>query len=103
MKKNKDKSLIKYEKKFNNVKNLNANKLFFSKNEIEKSVKTLDTKIKNSIDIAFIRIFNFHKNQKFKGFKIKDNYNNSFAIDQNQLIKLEYTFLAVEQATQVQF
>ena len=46
MKKNKDKSLIKYEKKFNNVKNLNANKLFFSKNEIEKSVKTLDIRLK---------------------------------------------------------
>ena len=70
VKKNKDKSLIKYEKKFNNIKSLNVNKLFYSKNEIEKSVKTLDKKIKNSIDIAFKRIFNFHKNQKFKGFKI---------------------------------
>ena len=34
VKKNKDKSLIKYEKKFNNVKSLNTNKLFFSKIEI---------------------------------------------------------------------
>ena len=38
MKKNEDKSLIKYEKKFNNVKNLNTNKLFFQ-NEIEKVLK----------------------------------------------------------------
>lgn len=79
VRKNKDKSIIKYEKKFNNLKYLKVNKLFFSKNEIEKNIKILDKKVKNSIDIAFIRIFNFHKNQKFKGFKIKDRYNNSFA------------------------
>ena len=54
-------------KKFNNVKNFEMQiNYFFQKNEIEKSVKTLDTKLKNSIDIAFIRIFNFHKNQKFQ-------------------------------------
>ena len=88
VKKNKDKSLIKYEKKFNNVKSLNANKLFFSKNEIEKSVKTLDTKIKNSIDIAFKRIFNFHKNQKFKGFKIKDSFNNSLSYRSKPINKI---------------
>ena len=88
VKKNKDKSLIKYEKKFNNVKSLNANKLFFSKNEIEKSVKTLDIKIKNSIDIAFKRIFNFHKNQKFKGFKIKDSFNNSLSYRSKPINKI---------------
>ena len=58
VRKNKDKSIIKYEKKFNNLKYLNVNKLFFSKNEIEKNIKILDKKVKNSIDIAFIRIFN---------------------------------------------
>ncbi len=79
VKKNKDKSIIKYEKKFNNLKYLNVNKLSFSKNEIEKNIKILDKKVKESIDIAFSRIFNFHKNQKFKGFKFKDRYNNSFA------------------------
>ena len=88
VKKNKDNSIIKYEKKFNNIKSLNANKLFFSKNEIEKSVKTLDKKVKNSIDIAFNRIFNFHKNQKFKGFKIKDRYNNSFAYRSKPIDKI---------------
>ena len=88
VKKNKDKSLIKYEKKFNNVKSLNANKLFFSKNEIEKSVKTLDKKVKNSIDIAIKRIFNFHKNQKFKGFKIKDNFNNSLSYRSKPINKI---------------
>ena len=79
VKKNKDQSVIKYEKKFNNIKNLNSKDLFFSKNEIEKNIKKLDKKVKNSIDIAFSRISTFHKNQKFKGFKIKDSYNNLFA------------------------
>ncbi len=88
VKKNKDKSIIKYEKKFNNVKSLNVNKLFFSKNEIEKSIKILDKKVKNSIDIAFKRIFNFHKNQKFKGFKIKDNFNNSFSYRSKPISKI---------------
>ena len=88
VKNNKDKSLIKYEKKFNKIKSLNANKLFYSKNEIEKSVKTLDKKIKNSIDTAFKRIFNFHKNQRFKSFKIKDNFNNSLSYRSKPINKI---------------
>ena len=88
VKKNKDKSIIKYEKKFNNLKNLKVNKLSFSRNEIENNIKILDKKVKNSIDIAFSRIFNFHKNQKFKGFKIKDRYNNSFAYRSKPISKV---------------
>ncbi len=76
VKKNKDQSLIKYEKKFNSVKKLSKNDLFFSKSEINKIVKRLDIKTKNSINLAFKRIYNFHKNQKFKDFKFLDNYKN---------------------------
>jgi len=75
----KDKSLIKYEKKFNSLKNLNKNKLFFSNSEINKSINNLDRKVKSSIDLAFNRIVSFHKKQKFKGFKIKDRYDNIFS------------------------
>ena len=78
VRKDKDKSLIKYEKKFNSLKNLNRNKLFFSNSEIKKNINSLDIKVKNSIDLAFNRITNFHRKQKFKGFKIKDKYNNIF-------------------------
>ena len=56
-----DKSLIKYEKKFNNLKTLKSNKLTFTKLEIETNIKFLDRKVKNSIDLAFSRILNFHK------------------------------------------
>ena len=69
VRKQQDKSLIKYEKKFNSLKNLKRNKLFFSNSEIKKNIKNLDLKVKNSIDLAFNRILNFHRKQKFKGFK----------------------------------
>ena len=79
IRKGKDKSLIKYEKKFNSLKKLNRNKLFFSNSEIKKNIKNLDPRVKSSIDLAFSRIVNFHKKQKFKGFKIKDKYDNVFS------------------------
>ena len=79
VKKNKDRSLFKYEKKFNRLKKININDLFFSKSEIDKIIKRLDNKTKNSINIAFKRIYNFHKNQKFKDFKVLDNYKNSLS------------------------
>ena len=74
IRKQQDKSLIKYEKKFNSLKNLNKSKLFFSNSEIKKNINNLDIKVKDSIDLAFKRIVNFHRKQKFKGFKIKDKY-----------------------------
>ena len=51
-----------------NLKNCQK-KSFFSKFEINKIIKKLDIKTKNSIDIAFKRIYIFHKNQKFKILK----------------------------------
>ena len=78
IRKGKDKSLIKYEKKFNGIKKLSKNKLFFSKSEISKIIKNLDPKVKNSIDLAYSRIFSFHKKQKFQAYKLKDKYNNYF-------------------------
>ena len=73
-----DKALIKYEKKFNNIKILKRNNLFFSNQEIERNIKFLNQDVKNSIDLAFSRIFSFHKNQKFHSFKKKDQINNTF-------------------------
>ena len=79
VKKNKDQSLLKFEKKFSKSKKLNTKDLVFSKSEINKITKKLDIKTKNSINIAFKRIYNFHKNQKFKDFKVLDNYKNSLS------------------------
>ena len=88
VRKDKDKSLIKYEKKFNSLKNLKRNKLFFSNSEIKKNIKNLDSKVKNSIDLAFNRILNFHRKQKFKGFKIKDKYDNIFSYRSKPMDKI---------------
>ena len=79
IKKNKDKSLLKYEKKFNKLKRLNKKNLYFSNFEIKSIIKKLDPKIKQSIDLAYNRILSFHKNQKFKEFKIRDKYKNVFS------------------------
>ena len=51
IKKNKDKSVIKYEKKFSGFKKLNKKNIYFSKSEIAKNIKSLDAKTKESIDI----------------------------------------------------
>ena len=81
VKKNKQKALLKYEKKFSNNKQVKI-----SKNELSNSIKQLDPKVKNAIDFAYNRILKFHKNQKVKNFKFKDNLNNLF----------EYKFLPIE-------
>jgi len=81
VKKNKQKALLKYEKKFSKNK-----KVKISKNEFLNSIKQLDPKVKNAIDFAYNRILKFHKNQKVKNFKFKDNLNNL----------LEYKFLPIE-------
>jgi len=86
--KNGDKSIIKYERKFSGLKKTRRSVLFFSKKEIKESIKKLDRKTKNSIDIAYKRILNFHKKQKFKGFKIYDKYNNSFSYRSRPLDKI---------------
>ena len=88
VKKNRDQSLVKFEKKFSKFKKLSKKNLVFSKSEINKIIKQLDKKTKRSINIAFKRIYNFHKNQKFKDFKILDNYKNSLSYRSMPLEKI---------------
>jgi histidinol dehydrogenase len=73
-----DKAVIKYEKKFSNLKN-KSSKIFFSKKEINKIAKKIDKKVKQSIDIAFDRIKRFHNKQKFSSFILKDKYKNELS------------------------
>ncbi len=81
VKKNSDKALIKYEKRFN--KN---SILVPSHKKISKSVARLDKKVKRAIDIAYKRIYKFHSLQKFKNISYKDKLNN----------KLEYKYLPLD-------
>ena len=59
IKKNKVKALKKYELRFGNNTQINI-----SKDQIKKSIKNLDPKVKKAIDFAYNRIFNFHLKQK---------------------------------------
>ncbi len=86
VKKNKDKSLTKYEKKFNKVRSINKKDIVYTSSEIRRSIKKLDNRTKNSINIAYERILNFHKKQKFKNYKFLDKYKNT----------LSYRSLAIE-------
>ena len=71
IKKNKIKSVIKFEKKFSqNIK------LFPSKKEIKKSIKSLNPKVKFAIDQAYLRIKKFHQLQKIKEIKYIDKLKN---------------------------
>ena len=81
IKKNKQKALLKYEKKFS--KN---NKIKPTVKEINESIKTLDPKIKKAIDFAYSRILKFHSQQKVKNIKFVDKYNN----------KIEYKYNPIE-------
>ena len=84
VKKNKSKALLKYEMKFSKNKEINI-----SKNKINKSIKSLDPKVKKAIDYAYLRIQKFHSKQ------IKDYKKNLVYIDKFKN-KLEYINVPVE-------
>ena len=83
VKKNGDKALLKYEKKFNQNKTIIP-----SSKQISKSIKSLDKKVKKAVDLAYSRIYKFHSFQKFKNISYSDKFKN----------KLEYKYLPIESA-----
>ena len=81
VKSNKDKAVLKYEKKFNkNTTIIPASK------KISKSILSLDNKVKRAIDIAYNRIFKFHSLQKMNNISYTDKFKN----------KLEYKYLPIK-------
>jgi len=87
VKKNGDKAVIKYEKKFSKIKN-RSSKIIFSQQEINKIAKNTDKKIKQSIDLAFNRIKKFHSKQKFSSFTLKDKYKNEMSYKYSPIEKV---------------
>ena len=81
VKKNGDKALLKYEKRFNQ-----NNIIIPSSKQIKKSINSLDKKVKKAIDTAYNRIFKFHSLQKFKNITYTDKLKN----------KLEYKYVPLE-------
>ena len=80
VKRNKDKAVLKYEKRFNQ-----NNTIVPSVKKINKSILSLDSKVKKAIDIAYNRIYKFHSLQKFKNISYTDKLKN----------KLEYKYLPI--------
>ena len=87
VKKNGDKAVLNYEKKFSKIKR-SSNKVFFSNSEINNISKKTDKKIKRAIDLAFNRIKKFHLKQKFSSFKFRDKYNNELAYKYSSIEKV---------------
>ena len=79
IKKNKDIALIKYEEKYSKLNHISLNTIKFSALEKNMIIKKLDKKTKASIDLAFNRIFYFHKKQKLSQYSFRDKYKNSFS------------------------
>jgi len=81
VKKNGDKAVLKYEKKFNKNNTISPNS-----KQITRSVKSLDIKVKKAIDLAYNRIYKFHSLQRFKNISYTDKLKN----------KLEYKYIPIE-------
>ena len=81
VKKNGDKAILKYEKKFNKNSTIIPNP-----KKITRSIKSLDPKVKKAIDLAYNRIYKFHSLQKFKNISYTDKLEN----------KLDYKYVPIE-------
>ena len=87
VKKNGDKAVLNYEKKFSKVKT-NSYKVLFSNEEINKISKKTEKNIQRAIDLAFSRIKKFHTQQKFSSFKYKDKFNNEISYKYSPINKV---------------
>ena len=81
VRKNGDRAVLKFEKRFS--KN---NLIVPSKQKITKTISLLDTKVKNAIDVAYNRIYKFHSLQKFRNISYTDNLKN----------KLDYKYIPID-------
>ena len=73
VRKNQDRALILYERKFNN-----NSKIIPNKDQILKAIRLLDPKIKRAIDDIYKRVKDWHSKQKPEDIYYKDKLNNKF-------------------------
>ena len=83
VKKNGDKAVLKYEKRFNKNYVITP-----SSKQISQLIKSLDKKVKKAIDLAYNRIYKFHSLQTFKNISYTDKFKN----------KIEYKYVPLESA-----
>ncbi len=87
VKKNGDKAVLSYEKKFSKIR-VKSNKLLFSTKEINLLSKKTDKKLKKAIDLAYTRIKKFHSKQKFQSYKFMDKYKNELSYKYSPIEKI---------------
>ena len=74
VKKNGDKAVLKYEKRFNKNRIIIPNP-----KQTTKVIKSLNPKIKKAIDLAYSRIYKFHSLQKIKDIFYTDKLQNKLS------------------------
>ena len=87
VKKNGDRAVLNYEKKFSKIKK-KTKKLSFSNKEINIFLRRTDKELKKAIDLAYNRIKKFHSKQKFLSYKFKDKYNNELSYKYSPIEKI---------------
>ena len=78
IKKKGDVALFNYTKKFDKI-NINKKNIKITNKESSKLIRNLDKNVKKAIDVAYQRIYQFHKNQISSGFKFNDKKGNQLS------------------------
>ena len=80
VKKNKDRALLKYVKKFENKK-ANLKSIIISKKTLKEAYNSLSNESKKSLKLAYKRIFYYHSKQKKTSYSFKDQLDSKFYIE----------------------
>ena len=84
VKKNGDKAILKYVKKFENPKATLKN-IKFSKKQLKKAYDSISAKQKNALKLAYKRIYFYHSKQIKKSYSFKDQLDSKFYIQWNPI------------------
>ena len=80
VKKNKDRALLKYVKKFENKK-ANLKSIIIPKKTLKEAYNSLSNESKKSLKLAYKRIFYYHSKQKKTSYSFKDQLDSKFYIE----------------------
>ncbi len=80
IKKNKDKALLKYVKKYENKK-ATLRSILITKKTLKEAYDTLPNDIKKSLKLAYRRIFYYHSKQKKISYSFKDQLDSKFYVE----------------------
>ena len=84
VKKNGDKAILKYVKKFENPKATLKN-IKFSKKQLKEAYDSISSKQKNALKLAYKRIYFYHSKQIKKSYSFKDQLDSKFYIQWNPI------------------